>query len=176
MQRETVLLGTDMTFQWLRNTSETLTGAAPYGRQDTGRPRPRLALHSLPELAMSVLLKALALRLLAGRTIGGVFSLLLMLMVPLAGVLKFIGLPILIVLGILGAPIFLLLAAVGLPVAFVVGMGGVLLLIVGSLLAVGLVAIKVALPIILIVWLVKWLRSPRHPAPPPAPEPGLDAI
>ena len=60
---------------------------------------------------MSLLLKALALKLLAGRTIGGVFSLLLLLLVPLAGVLKFIGLPILLVLGVLGAPLFLLLVS-----------------------------------------------------------------
>ena len=75
---------------------------------------------------------------------------------PLAGVLKVIGLPILIVLGVLGAPIFLLLAAIGLPVLVVVGFGGLLLLLVGGLLALGILAIKIALPIILIVWLVKW--------------------
>ena len=114
---------------------------------------------------MSMLLKALALKLLAGRTIGGVFSLLLMLMVPLAGVLKFIGLPILIVLGLVGAPLFLLLGAIGLPMMLVVGIGGALMLFVGVLLAIGVVAIKIALPIILIVWFVRWLRRPKASGP-----------
>ena len=117
---------------------------------------------------MSVFLKALALRFIAGRTVGGVFSLLMLLLVPLAGVLKFIGLPILLVLGLVGAPIFLLLGAIGLPMMFVVGIGGALMLLVGLVLAVGLVAIKIALPIILIVWFVKWLRRPRPSAPPVA--------
>ena len=127
---------------------------------------------------MSLLLKALALKLLAGRTIGGVFSLLFMLAVPLAGVLKFIGLPILLVLGVVGAPLFLLLGAIGLPMMFVIGIGGALMLLVGVLLAVGIMAIKVVLPIVLIIWFVKWLRRDRKPAPPMAadPEPGLDGI
>ncbi|MEO7455419.1 MAG: hypothetical protein ABIY52_04105 [Gemmatimonadaceae bacterium] len=127
---------------------------------------------------MSMLLKALALKLLAGRTIGGVFSLLLMLAVPLAGVLKFIGLPILIVLGVIGAPLFLVLGAVGLPMLLVVGIGGALMLFVGVMLAMGIVAIKIALPIILIVWFVRWLRRDRKPTPPmsSSAEPGLDGI
>lgn len=127
---------------------------------------------------MSMLLKALALKLLAGRTIGGVFSLLLLLAVPLAGVLKFIGLPILIVLGVVGAPLFLLLGAIGLPMLFVVGIGGVLMVLVGLLLALGIMAIKIVLPIVLIIWFVKWLRRDRKSAPPMAPdaEPGLDGI
>ena len=113
-------------------------------------------------------LKALALRMAVGRTLGGMLATLFLLLVPLAGVLKVIGLPILIVLGLVGAPIFLLLAAIGLPVLVVVGFGGVLLLLVGGLLALGILAIKIALPIILIVWLVKWWRA--KPKPPTAPE------
>ena len=118
---------------------------------------------------MWTVLKALALRMAVGRTLGGMLATLFLLLVPLAGVLKVIGLPILIVLGLLGAPIFLLLAAIGLPVLVVVGFGGVLLLLVGGLLALGILAIKIALPIILIVWLVKWFRGRRHgPSTPPA--------
>jgi hypothetical protein len=119
---------------------------------------------------MWTVLKALALRMAVGRTLGGMLATLFLFLVPLAGVLKVIGLPILIVLGVVGAPIFLLLAAIGLPVLVVVGFGGVILLLVGGLLALGILAIKIALPIILIVWLVKWWRGkPKKPQPPAAP-------
>lgn len=125
---------------------------------------------------MSLLLKALALKLIAGRTVGGVFGLLTLLLVPIAAVLKFIGIPMLIVLGLLGAPIFLVLGAIGLPVAFVVGIGGGLLLLIGAMLALGVLAIKIALPIILVVWFVRWLRRPHPPVADirPDAEPGFD--
>jgi hypothetical protein len=113
---------------------------------------------------MITLLKALAIQLVAGRTVGGVFSLLLVLLAPLAAVLKFIGLPILLVLGVVGAPLFLLLGAVGLPGMLIVGIGGTIMLAIGLFLAVGLVILKVALPIILIVWFVRWImRRNREP-------------
>ena len=117
---------------------------------------------------MWTVLKALALRMAVGRTLGGMLATLFLFLVPIAGVLKVIGLPVLIVLGVVGAPIFLLLAAIGLPVLLVVGFGGVLLALVGGLLALGILAIKIALPIILIVWLVRWWRS--KPQPPPTSE------
>ena len=120
---------------------------------------------------MSLLLKALALKLLAGRTVGGVFGLLMLLFVPLAGVLKVIGIPLLMVLLLLGAPLFLVLGAIGLPVLLVVGMGGALLLALGAFLTVGVIAIKIALPIFLVVWFIRWLRRPRPTAPTVAPEP-----
>ena len=112
---------------------------------------------------MWTVLKALALRMAVGRTLGGMLATLFLFLVPIAGVLKTIGLPVLIVLGVVGAPIFLLLAAIGLPVLVVVGFGVVLLALVGGLLALGILAIKIALPIILIVWLVKWWRAKPKP-------------
>jgi hypothetical protein len=125
---------------------------------------------------MWTVLKAVALRLAIGRTLGGMLGTLFLLLVPLAGVLKIIGLPVLIVLGIVGAPVFLLLAAIGLPALVVVGFGGVLVLLVGGLLALGILAIKIALPIILIVWLVRWWRGkPASPEAPPS-EPGVEGI
>jgi hypothetical protein len=127
---------------------------------------------------MSMLLKALALKLLTGRTIGGVFSLLLFVLAPVAAVLKFIGIPLLLVLGAVGAPVFALLAAVGLPALLVVGIGVVMMLAIGVMLALGVLAIKIALPIILIVWFVRWLRRPKTSQPPIVPnaDPGLDGI
>jgi hypothetical protein len=80
---------------------------------------------------MWTVLKALALRLAIGRTLGGVLA------------------------------TFLLLAAIGLPVLFVIVAGGVLLLLVGALLTLSVVALKIVLPIVLIVWLVRWLTSSR---------------
>ena len=109
---------------------------------------------------MSLLLKALALKLVAGRTVGGAFGLLTLLLVPLAAVLKFIGLPLLLVLGILGAPLFLILGAIGMPAMLVIGIGGALIVTMGLFLTLGLLAIKIVLPIVLIVWFVRWLRRP----------------
>ena len=106
---------------------------------------------------MVTLLKALALQFIAGRTVGGMFALLLTILAPLAAVLKFIGLPLLFVLGIVGAPLFLLLGAVGLPMALIVGIGGSIMLAVGLFLAVGLVVLKFLLPVILVVWFVRWI-------------------
>jgi hypothetical protein len=114
---------------------------------------------------MWLLLKGLALRFVIGRTVGGMLATLLVVLVPLGGVLKFIGLPVLLVLGALGAPLFLLLAAIGLPVLLVVGVGAIVLVVLGLTLTLGLLALKIALPIILVVWLVRRLR--RHRRPPP---------
>ena len=112
---------------------------------------------------MFTLLKALAIKFVAGRTIGGVFALLLTLFLPVAGILKFIGLPILMVLGVIGLPVMLVLAVVGLPILLVVLMGSVLLAILGGLLSIGLLAIKIAVPVVLVVWLIRWMRRRNAP-------------
>jgi hypothetical protein len=123
------------------------------------------------ESAMWLLLKGLALRFVIGRTVGGMFAALLLVLLPLAGVLKVVGLPLLLVLGMLGAPIFLLLGIIGLPILFVLGFGGILLLLVGVVLTAGLFAIKILLPIVLIVWFVRWIfgksKGPAEGPPPP---------
>lgn len=106
---------------------------------------------------MWMLLKGLALRFAVGRTLGGLVATLLLLLVPVAGVLKIVGLPVLIVLGVVGAPVFLLLAAIGFPVLLVLGIGGMLLFCIGILLALSVLAIKIILPIVLVVWLVRWI-------------------
>ncbi len=113
---------------------------------------------------MLTFLKALALQLVAGRTVGGVSGLLLVVLAPVAAVLKFIGLPLLLVLGVLGAPVFLLLGAVGLPAALVIGIGGSIMLALGLVLMVGFAVLKVALPIILVVLVVRWFLKKRPAA------------
>ncbi|NUO95574.1 MAG: hypothetical protein HOQ15_10325 [Gemmatimonadaceae bacterium] len=133
---------------------------------------------------MWLLLKGLALRFLVGRTVGGLLGTLLLVLVPLGGILKVVGLPILMVLGVLGAPLFLLLGLIGLPILFVLAFGGILLAFVGVLLAVGIFAIKIILPIVLIVWFVRWIfRSVKKgpasdvaPPPPPTPEEPLGPV
>ena len=125
---------------------------------------------------MWLLLKGLALRFVIGRTVGGMLATLLLVLVPLGGVLKVVGLPLLAVLGMLGAPVFLLLGLVGLPILFVLGFGAILLLLLGVVLTIGLIAIKILLPIVLIVWFVRWIfgktkgcDSVKGPPPPEEP-------
>jgi hypothetical protein len=78
------------------------------------------------------------------------------LLLPIAFVLKAIGMPILIVLAILAAPIFIVLAIIGLPFMFVIVVGIMLLVGFFALLSIGLLALKIAIPILLIYWLMRW--------------------
>lgn len=105
---------------------------------------------------MWLLLKGLALRFIVGRTVGGMMAALLVLLVPLAGLLKLVGLPVLMVLGVLGAPLLLVLAAIGLPLVIALGIGAAIVAVLGIVLALGVLAIKFVLPIVLIVWFVRW--------------------
>ena len=78
-------------------------------------------------------------------------------LIPVAFILKLIGLPVLIVLAILAAPIFIILAIIGLPIMLVIIAGIVLLVGFFFLLSMGLLLLKIAIPVILIYWLFKWL-------------------
>ncbi|HEX5829927.1 MAG TPA: hypothetical protein VFY16_03025 [Gemmatimonadaceae bacterium] len=90
-------------------------------------------------------------------------------LVPLAFLLKAIGWPLLVVLGVLALPVLLVLLLVGLPILLVLVVGGLLLGLVGSVLALGLAAAKVVVPIVAILWLLRWLLRERPGTPPPAP-------
>jgi hypothetical protein len=78
-------------------------------------------------------------------------------LIPVAFILKLIGLPVLIVLAILAAPIFIILAIIGLPIMLVIIAGIVLLVGFFFLLSMGLLLLKIAIPVVLIYWLFKWL-------------------
>lgn len=107
---------------------------------------------------MWTLFKALVLRWLLARTLFkglGLFALL----VPLLAALKGIGLPVLIGIAILAFPLLLLLAAIGLPFLLAMAAMGVLLMLAGVVVSVGIVAIKIILPIVLVVWFVRWIFS-----------------
>jgi hypothetical protein len=78
------------------------------------------------------------------------------LLVPLAFLLKLIGLPILIILTILAAPVLIVLAIIGLPLMFVLVIGGMILAGIFALLSIGFAVLKIAIPIILVYWLLRW--------------------
>lgn len=78
-------------------------------------------------------------------------------LIPVAFVLKAIGLPVLLLLALLALPVFLVLALVGLPIMFTIITGIILLAGLFFMLSLGIAVLKIAIPIILIVWLVRWL-------------------
>jgi hypothetical protein len=82
-------------------------------------------------------------------------------LLPLAFILKAIGLPILALLAILALPLLILLFVIGLPILLVVVVGGALLTFTMWMLSIGMVVLKIALPIILVVWFVRWLSRPK---------------
>lgn len=97
-------------------------------------------------------------------------------LLPVALLLKAIGVPALILLAVLGLPLLLVLFLFGLPVILVFVVGGALLGFTFWLLSMGLLALKLALPIIAVVWVVRWLTrrngdAPATPPPPPPPPP-----
>jgi hypothetical protein len=101
----------------------------------------------------------------------------LALLLPIAAILKVIGLPVLLILLVVGAPILILLLLFGLPIFAVMAVGGVLIGLVAMLLTLGVAALKFAIFVVLPIWLtwkvVSWLwrgtfgRKPGGDAPPP---------
>jgi hypothetical protein len=125
-------------------------------------------------LIKMVLIRIAAIRLVY-RLFGG------LLLVPLAFLLKFVGLPVLIVLSIIALPLMFALFAIGLPVFLVLLMGSALLWLLGFALSIGAVALKFAVLVVLPVWLiwkfvgaVRCRRRSGGSARAPA-EPDLDA-
>lgn len=94
-------------------------------------------------------------------------------LIPIAFLLKAIGLPVLILLLVLAVPILIVLAMIGLPIILVVILGGAFLSLILALLSLGFAALKIALPILIIIWLVQWLtRSRPSDTPPMSDRPG----
>ena len=105
-------------------------------------------------LLLRALLAQWAVRQLVLRSFGS-----LLLLLPLAGLLKLVGLPLLMLLGILAAPLLLVLFVIGLPVILVILTGGVLLAITGAVVAMGMLALKIALVVCAVVLLVRAVRA-----------------
>jgi hypothetical protein len=101
-------------------------------------------------LITSLLAKVALLKLLL-KTLGSLGWLL-----PIAFILKLVGLPVLIVLAILAAPIFIILAIIGLPIMFVIIAGVLLLVGFFFILSMGLLVLKIAIPILIVYWLIRW--------------------
>ena len=75
-------------------------------------------------------------------------------LVPIAFVLKLVGLPILAVLGVLALPVMFVLFFLGLPVFLVLIVAALLMGGLFFVLTIGLVALKIFLFVVLPIWLV----------------------
>ncbi|HEY4131536.1 MAG TPA: hypothetical protein VGM50_13035 [Gemmatimonadaceae bacterium] len=75
------------------------------------------------------------------------------LLIPIALLLKTIGLPILLVLMVLALPVLALLFLFGLPIFLVVIAGGMLMGFLGMVLTIGIAAIKFGVFVVLPIWL-----------------------
>ena len=82
-------------------------------------------------------------------------------LVPLALLLKTIGVPLLILLAVLALPLFIVLAVIGLPLLLVGVVGGGLLVLTMWIASLGLVVLKIAIPIFLVIWIIRWFMSDR---------------
>ena len=106
-------------------------------------------------------LSALALRTMI-RSMGW-----MVLLLPIAFLLKTVGAPLLAILAVIGLPLLVVLALIGLPLIVVFGIGAALLGIIGTVLTVGLALLKIVLPIVLVFWAVsalfRWMRRKDKP-------------
>ena len=83
----------------------------------------------------------------------------LALLLPLAAILKVVGIPLLIILMIVGAPVILLLFLFGLPIFAVLALGGLIIGLFTMVLTLGIAAIKFAIFVVLPIWLMFTLAS-----------------
>lgn len=104
----------------------------------------------------------------------------LALLLPLALLLKGIGLPLLMVMGVLALPVLFVLFLFGLPIFLVLMVGGALMGLVAFVVTIGIAALKIGLFVVLplyLLWklvsaLFRWMTKPS--APPAEPPPAAD--
>ena len=75
-------------------------------------------------------------------------------LVPVAMILKIVGLPVLAVLSVLALPILFVLFLFGLPIFLVLLVGGLLMAGLAFLLTIGMFAFKIFLFVVLPIWIV----------------------
>jgi hypothetical protein len=75
------------------------------------------------------------------------------LLIPIAFVLKTIGLPVLLILLVLALPILALLFLFGLPIILVLVFGSMLMGLIGMVVTIGIAALKFGLFVVLPIWL-----------------------
>src|SRR6478672_2186788 len=80
-------------------------------------------------------------------------------LLPIALLLKTIGLPLLGILSILALPVLILLFLFGLPVFLVFIFGSMLMGLIGMVLTIGLAAVKIGLFVVLPLWLMWTVAS-----------------
>jgi hypothetical protein len=83
----------------------------------------------------------------------------LALLLPFAFLLKVVGIPLLLVLMVVGMPILILLFLFGLPIFAVLAVGGLLMGLIGTVLTIGVAAIKIGIFVVLPIWLMWKLAS-----------------
>lgn len=109
------------------------------------------------------LIKWLAMRLAVVRWIVKVLGMLAFL--PIAFLLKAVGLPLLIVVGVLALPVLFLLLLFGLPIFLVLLVGGLVMSALFVALSIGMMALKFAIFVVLPIWLgyklISWLFRNR---------------
>jgi hypothetical protein len=75
-------------------------------------------------------------------------------LVPVAMILKFVGLPVLAVLSVLALPVLFVLFLFGLPIFLVLVVGALLLAGLFFMLTLGMIAFKIFLFVVLPIWLI----------------------
>jgi hypothetical protein len=120
---------------------------------------------------MLTIARLFLLRWLAARTLGGVVGTTLAAALPVAALLKLVGLPLLAVVGTIGAPVALVLALLGLPLLLVLAVVGIVIAAATAAAMLALAVLKYVLPALLIGWLVAGC-SERCAAAPPKRRPG----
>jgi hypothetical protein len=112
------------------------------------------------------LIKWLAMRLSIVRWIVKVLGLVAFL--PIAFLLKAVGLPLLMILAVLALPVLFVLFLFGLPIFLVLLAGGLAMGVLFAALSLGVLALKVAIFVVLPIWLVwrltSWLFRGRNGA------------
>jgi hypothetical protein len=103
------------------------------------------------------LIKWLAMRLAIVRWIFKVMGMLAFL--PIAFMLKAVGLPLMIILAVLALPVLFLLFLFGLPIFLVLAAGGLVMGVLFAALSLGVLALKVGVFVVLPLWLLWRLAS-----------------
>lgn len=116
---------------------------------------------------MTLLLRAILTNWILGKlALRGLVGVLLL--APIASLLKLAGLPLLGILAVAGVPLFLFLAKIGLPAALAVGLGAVGIVVILLVVLVGGVLLNVVLAGALVLWLARRIwRSGQGPTAPP---------
>lgn len=116
---------------------------------------------------MTLLLRAILTHWILGKlALRGLMGVLLL--APIASLLKLAGLPLLAIVAVAGVPLFLFLAKIGLPAMLAVGMGALGVAVIILVVVVGGVLLNVLLAGALVAWIARRIwRGSQGPGSPP---------